>query len=994
MPVLATRLRVPARRRALVPRDRLVESLAAAAASSPRLVLVSAPAGFGTTTLLIQWLTSPALVDATVVWLALDPADGDVHRFLTDLVAAIGMAAPEVGDPARAQLAAGAPAPQDVLVSLINELDLRAGTTVIALDDYHLVEGAEVHEAVTFLLDNLPPRVTLAVTTRADPPLPLARLRARAELVEIRSDELRFTAAEAESFLNEVMALGLTPPQVAALGARTEGWATGLQLAALSVPASPGSGTAPGPAAGTVGGAHGTTDPVSAFVDAFAGSHRFVLDYLVEEVLDRQPPAVRDFLLDTSVLEQVTADLGNALTGRADAAAMLDALDRGNVFLVTLDRDTGWYRYHHLFAEALRARLHAAGPARVGTLHRAAARWYAAAGLLTDAVPHALAAPDPELAGDLMELALPELRRLRHDRTMRDWLAALPDDEKRHRPLLAAAQAWARLAEGRPDEVEAWLDAAASAAVPAPPSAPVTPPSPSLAPSAPPSRSTPPPLSAPPSRSTPPLLPAPPPLSAPAEVPGLDPWRPARATEWRGLPAMIAVYRAAVAQARGDVAGTVAHAERALTLAPPDDHGARGAAAGFLGLAAWARGDLATAVTTFTDAVGHLRAAGKVTDELGATVVLAQMVLAQGRPDEAGRLYEQALAVADRPDGPALSSTGDLHVGLADVLREQNRLTAAQRRLDRAADLGPRASLPENRFRADVAAAGLRRAAGDLDGAAELLDRAASRFRPGYFPDVRPAAAARARLDLARGRLDAARAWARDHAPPADEPPRYLTEDAWLTLARVLIAEGRASDAIVLLDRLLAAAGERPGSVVEIRLVRAVARDAAGDPDAAAVDLAAALTGGMPAGYRRLFLDEGEPVLALLRRTAGSAAPPVRTLAPQLQAAAREPARRGGSASGADGAPAGEPSGPAPGGADELSPRELEVLRLLATELTGPEIARTLFVSVNTLRTHTKRIFAKLGVSTRRAAVARAADRGLLSRSGARGNHPADHIMR
>lgn len=979
MPVLATRLRVPARRRALVPRDRLVGSLEAAAGSSSRLVLVSAPAGFGKTTLLTQWLSSPALAGATVAWLALDAADGDVHRFLTDLVAAIAEAAPEVGEAARSLLAAGDPAPQDVLVSLINELDLVAGTTVIALDDYHLVDGAEVHDAVAFLLDNLPPRVTLAVTTRADPPLPLARLRARAELVEIRSADLRFTPAEAEAFLNEVMALGLTARQVAVLGARTEGWAAGLQLAALSVPAAPagaaagptpgtaaaptlgtgagptpgtadaptlGTGAGPPPGTATAPAEAGSADAVTAFVDAFAGSHRFVLDYLVEEVLDRQPPVVRDFLLATSVLDQLTADLCDALTGRTDGAATLDALDRGNVFLVSLDGESGWYRYHHLFAEALRARLQTVGPARVGALHRAAARWYAAAGLLTDAVPHALTAPHPELAGDLLELALPELRRLRQDRTLRDWLAALPDAEKRHRPLLAAAQASARLAQGRPDEVESWLDSAAVAK--------------DL-----------------------------PPLSGPASVPGLDPWQPGRAREWRGLPAMIAVYRAAVAQARGDVGGTVTQAERALALAPADDHGSRGAAAGFLGLAAWATGDLDAAVATFTEAVGHLRAAGKVTDVLGATVVLAQLVLAQGRPDEARRLYEQALATADRPDGPALSTTGDLHVGLADVLREQNRLAAAQRELDRAADLGPRASLPENRFRSDVAAARLRWARGDLDGAAELLDRAASRFRPGYFPDVRPVSAARARLDLVRGRLDEARAWARDHVPPPDDPPQYLTEDVRLTLARLLIAEGRAPDAIAMLDRLLAAAGDRAGSVVEIRLVRAVAHDAAGDGEATADDLAAALTGGMPAGYCRLFLDEGAPVLALLRRAAGSGVPGVADHAASLLAAAQE-AEPGAEPPSSTGPAA----GPSSRGPEELSPREQEVLQLLATELTGPEIARTLFVSVNTLRTHTKRIFAKLGVRTRRAAVARAAERGLLSRSGAAGNHPAGHIMR
>jgi LuxR family maltose regulon positive regulatory protein len=936
MPVLGTKLHVPTPRRALVPRGRLTDQLRADTLSLPRLVLVSAPAGFGKTTVLSQWLASRETADADrartqqarrVAWLSLDGADADLRQFLTDLIAALQTSSPEIGTDALALMDNDRGFPSEaVLVSLVNDLDALAGPTVIALDDYHVVDAPTVHEAVTFLLDQLPPQVTLAITTRADPPLPMSRLRARGELVELRAADLRFTGEEADAFLNQVMGLGLEPALVAALETRTEGWAAGLQLAALSARGHGGNG------------ARVDSGGVEGFVEEFTGSHRFVLDYLVEEVLGNQPDAIRQFLLDTSVLTQLTGPLCDALTGHTDGAQMLETLDRANMFLVPLDEQQRWYRYHNLFGDALRARLLAEHPDRVPGLHRAASDWHAEHGTLADAFAHAIAASDTEHAADLVELALPGLRQSRENRTLRKWLRSLPDDVVRRRALLATTLAWARLSEGDLNGVEAWLDDAETA------------------------------------------LAAPRPAAGPHAGAQLLGAVRGRDEEMRELPATIEVYRAALAQARGDVDGTVAHAQRALDLAGPDDHLARGGAAGFLGLAAWAAGDLATAVDTFREAVRSLHAAGTVADELGATVALANMWLARGRPLEAARLYERALNAAERHPGPALP-IGDLHVGIADMLREQGELDAAQEHLRLARELGEGASFLENQYRWFTTMAGLAQARGDLDGAVYMLERAGPLYLPGFFPDVRPILAAQARIRIAQGRLADAWDWAHEHQVKTTDPPAYMAEFDLLTLARLLVAQHRShpegnsaggdtaiQDAIGLLDRLVEAAhsADRAGSLIEALLVRALAHDAVGDRAAALADLSAALTEGVPAGYRRLFLDEGPPAEELLR------------------AAAERP-----DLAGADGATellriahtdqSAAPAAPAvPGGPEPLSEREVEVLRLLATDLAGPDIARHLFLSVNTFRTHTRHIFTKLDVNTRRAAVARAADLGLL----------------
>ena len=891
-PLLETKLHVPRWRRSLVARPRLSERMSRGAESA--LTLVSAPAGFGKTTLLAEWLAVAAADGRAVAWLSLDQCDNDPALFWTYLVAALKTAAPGAGAGALSLLQPPEPPGEAGLVTLLNDLDAISNDVVLVLDDYHVIDARHVQDGMAFLLEHLPPQIHLVIGSRTDPALPLARLRGRGELVEIRAADLRFTPGEAAAYLNEVMGLALTAADVAALEGRTEGWIAALQLAALSM--------------------QGRED-TAAFIGGFAGDDRYIVDFLAEEVLQRQPGHVQQFLLQTCILDRLSGPLCDAVTGQEGGKAMLAALERGNLFLVPLDDRRRWYRYHQLFADVLHARLRDEEPDEVPDLHRRASRWHEQNGEPAEAIRHALAAQDFGRAADLVELAIPAMLRSRQEAAVLGWVELLPDEVVRVRPVLSVGFAGALLAGGEFEGVEArlrdaeqWLDGATG-------------------------------------------------IRQGSQTPAAE--MVVDDAKFRRLPAEIELYRAAQALARGDGPGTVRHARRALGLSPADEHLGRASAAALLGLASWASGDLEAGYSGYAECMAGLRRAGHIADTFGCAIALADIRRVQGRLGEAMRTYEQALQRASEQGGPVLRGTADMYVGMSEVHRERDDLRAATQHLLRSQELGEHTGLPQNRYRWRVAMARVREAEGDLGGALDLLNEAERLYVGDFFPNVRPVPALRARVRVAQGELGEALGWAREQGLSAADDLSYLREFEHITLARVLLAgyaagQGSVQEATQLLERLLDAAekGQRTGSVIEILVLQALAHQARDDTPAALASLRRAVTLAEPEGYVRIFADEGPPMASLLRAAA-------------KQGIARNYVRRLLAAVTKD-APASQ------GLIEPLSERELDVLRLLGTDLDGPEIARELIVSLNTVRTHTKNIYAKLGVNNRRAAVRRA----------------------
>ena len=903
--LLATKLHVPRPQPGFVPRPRLVQALGEGLARGR--VLVCAPAGFGKTALLADWARGGG---RPVAWLGLDAGDNDPARFWRYVVAALDRAQPGIAE--RLGPLLGPPAPRSfegLVTALINELAAQPGPdeVLLVLDDYHLVDAGPVHESVAFLLENLPPGLLLVVSGRADPPLPLPRLRARGQLAELRAAELRFTTEEAAALLGAAAGPGLPDTAVAALTARTEGWAAGLQLAALSL--------------------RGRTD-AAGFVAAFSGSHRFVLDYLADEVLDGQPGQVRAFLLETSVLERLSGELCDAVTGRSGSQAMLHHIERAGLFLVPLDEVRGWWRYHHLFADLLRARLEQEQPGRVQELHRAAAAWSDEHDLGDDAVRHALAAGDAAWAAQLVERHVDTLLRRSEGVTLRRWLSTLPVEVLRARPRLCLAQGFNAVVSGQVEAIEPLLDDAERA------------------------------------------------FAATGSQPPEPPVGPAGGV-LANVPAGIAFLRAELARLRGDAARAVDWDRQARAQLGESDFYLRTLVRANLAVADWLRGQLGQAERSLAEALAERRAAGEGYLATRVCHDLGQVQRAQGNLDAALATYRQALDIAGEVSSQP-PHLGMAHVGLAEVLYERDELAAALDHATRGVTLCRQLAFTPPLAAGLAILARIRQAQGDAAAALEAMGEAGQvELSPQVIALLNPVPSQRARLLLAQGDVRAAAQWAKAAGLGPDDEPDYPREPGYLVLARVLLAQDRPGPALTLLQRLHATAASqgRTGSIIEIQALRALALAALRDHASALGALAEALTPACRQGYVRVFADEGAPMRALLARLSAAQrdqrAPARGVHAGYLaallracgQADAVPPQRRAAAA--------------VPGLVEQLTARELEILALLAAGTPNPRIAEELVVTLDTVKKHVTHVLGKLGAANRTEAAARARQLGL-----------------
>ncbi len=903
--LLATKLHVSRPRPGFVPRPRLAGRLEEGLARG--LVLVCAPAGSGKTVLLADWARRE---NRPVAWLSLGTGDNDPARFWRYVAAALDRVRPGIGEQVAVLLRGPQePALEAVVTALINELAALPDEVTIILDDYHLIDSQPVHGSIAFLLDRLPPGLRLVLASRADPPLPLARLRAGGRLAELRADELRFTLDETGVFLREATGLDLPATSVAAFQDRTEGWVAGLQLAALSL--------------------RGQAD-VAGFVATFSGSHRYVLDYLTEEVLARQSEQVRGFLLETSVLDQLSGPLCDAVTGQPGSQALLEALEGANLFLVALDEVRGWWRYHHLFADLLRVRLAQERPGRVPALHRAAAAWHEQHGLADDAVRHAVAAGDVAWAARLIEQHVEMLIRRSEGETWRRWLSALPAESLRTRARLGLAQAVSAVVAGQVEAVEPLLDDAERAFAAA----------------------------------------------------GDEPHEPSvgRALSvLANVPASIAFLRAEVARLRGDAAGAAECGRRALAQLDDGDWLLGTHVRWNLAVANWLRGRVGQAERDLAEVAAERRAAGEGYPAMRVCYDLGQVQRAQGRLGAALGTYQQALELASEASSQ-LPYLGMAHVGLADLLYERDELAAALDHATRGVRLCRHLAFTQPLAAGLAIVARIRQARGDTAGALEAIGEAGQvEWSPQVVALLNPVPSWRARLLLTQGDITAVTRWTQERGLGAGDEPSYTREPEYLVLARMLLARNLPGQALPLLERLLdaAASHDRIGSVIEIRALQALGLAADGEEASAVETLAEALTLACPQGYVRVFADEGAPMGALLGRLiaaqraeqAPARAVPLGCLARLVQAFAGERAMPG-SRRGA--APA------VPGLVEPLTGRELEVLGMLAAGTPNQAIAGELVITLDTVKKHVSHVLGKLGAANRTEAVARARELGLI----------------
>jgi LuxR family maltose regulon positive regulatory protein len=927
VPLLTTKLYIPPTRPELVSRLRLIDRLNQGL--HRKLTLVSAPAGSGKTTLLSEWTAGCGRPTA---WLSLDAGDNDLVRFLAYLVAALRTVEPELGEAtlvtlrspgfaradARAanELAIGmSPSIEAVLTSLVNDLAEMPNPVVLVLDDYHVITAQPVHDALAFLLAHLPPHIHLVIATRADPPLPVTRLRARGQLTELRQADLRFTANEATAFLNQVMDVELLSEDVAALEMRTEGWIAGLQMAALALqPSVARQGTL----------SMQRREDVVHFIAAFTGRHEYIADYLTDEVLDRQPEHVKTFLLQTSILDRLSGPLCDAVTGQEEGQQTLEWLQETNLFIIPLDAERVWYRYHGLFADLLGQRLLRTQPDVVPELRRRASAWYERQGLIADAIDQALPAGDLERAAHLIE-GVAEATLMRSEvATFLRWVNALPDELVRARPMLCLFHAWALLLSSEPlDAVEARLQDATS-------------------------------------------------RREMDQRPDLISYRA------MALRAFVAIFQAQISRA-------AELSRRALEQLPADDSFLRGLAAWSLSVFCLVSGDVAAGSEMLDEAMRVSRAGGNVMVNVMTWYNLAESYVGQGQLYRARDTYQRALDLATDRQAQPLPIAGLPLIGLGELDREWNDLEGAMRYLtqgiERIKGWGEIGALDGY-----LALARVKQAQGDGDGAWGAVHKArqlAVQFDATDLDDL-VVDLHQLRLWVAQGDTQAAIRWVEERGLVAGDTlaelgergsyiDRRLRSHVRILLARLSLAQGRPAEALALLEPLLPTIDRerRHRRAIEVHVLKALAlsqmpaRGQAQDNITEALNaLEEALSLAEPGGYVRIFVDEGQAMARLLYQAAERGIMPEyvgRLLAafPDVKASSTSLVSRAE-------------------GVEPLSERELEVLRLIADGLSNREIAHKLVLSLNTVKGHAYKIYAKLGVNSRTRAVAKARGLGIL----------------
>ncbi len=928
-PVLvATKFILPPVPLGSVARPRLLAKLDGG--SSARLILVSAQAGSGKTTLAAEWIRRRG---GRAAWISLDEGDNDLARFWACLATALQSIFPAIAPELLGMFQfqpAGPGNPQRqieaILTGFINAMSAETGEIpgLLVLDDLHLITQETIFQALAYLIERLPAHLHIVILTRVDPPLPLARLRARQQLIEIRADDLRFTTHEIAEFLTQRASLHLSDQDMASLEARTEGWAVGLQMAALAMQKSL---RKPG-----VPGAEPVRD-IAGFIQAFSGSHRYVLDYLLEEVLSREPDWVQSFLVQTSILRRMCGRLCDAVTGRADSQAILERLEAANLFVVPLDDDRQWYRYHHLFADLLVQQLHRAQPELLPALHRQASQWYTRESLLAEAVQHAFAAQDFDQAAELIEKAAFTILARNEINTLMGWLAGLPEAILRARPWLCVLQAWMLILTGQAEAIEGRLRDAEET---------------------------------------------------------LQTWGPENPDAFR-LPGYIAAIRAQVAFIRGQAAQAIEFGLAAQERLTPQDAIMSATTAAILGAGQIFLGNMPAATDAFKKAKTISQNSGNLFNALLADSALAQIAVIEGRLREAHQIYRDSITAAEAVSAAVRPPVlGYVYVGLANVLREWNDLVSALRYASEGVELCKLLGQADILLSAYQALARVQQAYGEVGQAMQTIREGLQAASELSAWSVEALLTQRVCVWLATGDLEAAEAWVRQSGLNPDDAPSLQRHAGYLTLAHVLMAQGEAETSAGLLARLAQATqtAGRVGNLIETQVLQAVNFWRGGGMDSAMETLRQALILAEPQGYVRVFLDEGQPMQAILEAARQRSSGAQRKYVEKLLQAFRHPGwqtNRTPESQSVPGRPnksEGQPDQsqliePEAGSTKNqliqpLSERELEVLRLLALGRSNPQIADRLVVSLNTVKAHLKNIYAKLNAHNRTEAVQQA----------------------